>query len=182
MGLSIGMEPDRSAHWTYWIEFFVIPSLSLLLAGYAIATLPLYVGVSLFLLGCVSWTLLEYWIHRVALHHWPYYSDLHDVHHQHPKSYIGVSTIYVLAAFVVVGFCLALISSIAISAAILAGLKAAYGQYIFLHHTLHHSNKDEFGPYLKSLWDHHAAHHRGGDWNFGVSTIYWDKVFGTLRD
>lgn len=172
---------DRAAHWTYYIEFFSIPPIATLLAGYALASLPPVQAFALFTAGLWTWTFLEYWIHRVVLHHFPYFSDQHDVHHEEPKSYIGVNSFGVLAAYAVVGLSLGQLFSFPVSAAFIAGIMAMYVVYISIHHQLHHRNRRRFGPMMTHLWEHHASHHRGGNYDFGVSTTLWDMIFRTKR-
>lgn len=165
----------------YYVEFFVVPLVAFLLAIFAAIYVQLMWLLPLFVLGFMTWGLLEYSIHRFPLHAWPLFSKGHSFHHQFPKSYIDLTTIIVIVAFSLGGYGLSLITGPAVSAAIFAGMLASYGQYIFIHHMLHHNDHKLFGRRMTKLWDHHAAHHRGGDWNFGVSTILWDKMFGTMR-
>jgi sterol desaturase/sphingolipid hydroxylase (fatty acid hydroxylase superfamily) len=175
------MIEDRAARWTYYIEFFSIPPIAISLAVFAFMHLSTGSFVSLLLMGAAAWTLLEYWIHRIVLHHVPYFSDQHHVHHQYPKSYIGVHSVGVLGAYAIVGYSLSLIFGAAIAAALIAGIMAMYVAYISIHHRLHHADRFAFGPIMQRLWNHHASHHRGGNFDFGVSTTLWDSVFRTKR-
>lgn len=172
---------DKSVHWAYFIEFFTLPPIALLLAVIAFHGLSIGTSLSLIVAGCATWSLLEYWIHRIVLHHIPYFADQHDVHHQEPKSYIGVSTIGVAAAYAVVGGITAAIFGGFVASAYVAGIMLSYTIYINVHHQLHHGNRRDFSEPMTYLWNHHATHHRGGDYNFGVSTTLWDYVFGTKR-
>src|SRR5471032_2723694 len=41
------------------------------------------------LAGLVLWTLLEYVLHRIALHRMPVFSPMHNLHHGEPLAFIG---------------------------------------------------------------------------------------------
>ena len=64
------------------------------------------------LAGLVLWTLLEYVLHRIALHRMPYFSPMHGEHHAAPLAFIGtpswisvsvLSLVILLPAVVVAG-------------------------------------------------------------------------------
>jgi 4-hydroxysphinganine ceramide fatty acyl 2-hydroxylase len=60
----------------------------------------------------------------------------------------------------------------------MAGLVNGYLFYSFIHYSIH-----RFRPpkRFKRLWSHHTLHHyKYGEKAFGVSTLFWDRVFGTL--
>ena len=63
-----------------------------------------------------------------------------------------------------------------------------YLAYVGVHYALHHVNS--LGPtwlpaslrvWLRNLIRAHAVHHHQTQYNFGVTTTIWDRVFGTLR-
>ena len=59
-----------------------------------------------------------------------------------------------------------------------AGFAAGYVTYAYLHHCIH-----RFRPPrpLKFLWRHHLQHHyKCPDRAYGVSSPFWDMVFGTM--
>ena len=55
-----------------------------------------------------------------------------------------------------------------------------YAAYMFVHHATHHL-KIEPGDWLYEARVRHMAHHYRDATNFGVSTGFWDRVFGTER-
>ena len=57
---------------------------------------------------------------------------------------------------------------------ILAGIVAGYVVYSYIHSCLHQGIK------LGKLRELHVQHHQRPDRNFGVTTLLWDRVFGTL--
>ena len=175
------MEPDLSRHWTYFIEFFLLPPVALALVVFALQLTSGWTVAVGFGIGLVIWTLLEYWIHRIALHHIEYFAAQHNVHHRFPKMYIGVSTLGVFSAYLVMWTVLAFVFSLAVACSLVAGVMISYLVYISIHHHLHHGDRSKFGPWMTKLWNHHASHHRGGEYNYGVSTTIWDHLFSTMR-
>jgi 4-hydroxysphinganine ceramide fatty acyl 2-hydroxylase len=63
--------------------------------------------------------------------------------------------------------------------AFMSGFLSGYLIYTFIHYILH-AWKPVKG--LKFLWTHHHIHHNPAyhDKAFGVSTVLWDYVFGTM--
>ena len=57
-----------------------------------------------------------------------------------------------------------------------------YLAYGGVHYWLHHRSTRHLPP-LRRLKRHHALHHhRNESCNFGVSTRFWDRVFGAYYD
>src|SRR6267154_491636 len=63
--------------------------------------------------GLVLWTLMEYALHRIALHRMPYFSPMHGQHHAAPLALIGtpswisvsvLSLAFLVPAWVWLGF------------------------------------------------------------------------------
>jgi hypothetical protein len=88
-------------------DFFAIPVAVTVLAYFALAADVLWaapdLGASL-LTGLVTWTLVEYAIHRFVYHHAPLFSALHDSHHQAPDEFIGVPS-FVSSGFIILACC-----------------------------------------------------------------------------
>lgn len=149
-----------------WIDFIILPIVML-------ALLPWQPGGGywLFVLGAVTWTLVEYAVHR-ALHH-PRLYRFHQPHHARPDE-PGVSWI----ASSIIGFSLGAIAW-AVPPLIPAfdGLAVGYLFYVFMHTTAHLYPKEGVGDAPAF----HAAHHRRPTVNFGVSTPLWDHLFRTAR-
>ena len=62
-----------------------------------------------------------------------------------------------------------------------AGLMLGYVWYVSVHHMLHHW-RIRLGSYLYHLKHCHALHHYARHpCNFGVTTLFWDRVFGTAH-
>ena len=60
-----------------------------------------------------------------------------------------------------------------------AGMVTGYLWYVFVHYATHHF-RPRRGTYLYRARVRHARHHHlSDDGNFGVTTAFWDHVFGT---
>ncbi len=137
--------------------------------------------------GYLFWTLTEYWLHRIVFHfepengigarvHW----IIHGVHHDHPNDplrlvmppavSIPLAAIFVLIFYLVLG-----------TPAFLpfgAGFLTGYLVYDMIHYYVHHHRpKTALGRRLREL---HMRHHfQNHDLAYGVSSPFWDRVFGT---
>ena len=144
-------------------------------------------SVGLTALGFLSFTLLEYLMHRY-LYHLPtptparvrLQSILHGLHHDAPRDKRRLAMPPVLALLLAGGF-LALFS-LAMGQAALAwtgGMVWGYGFYLLVHYVVHTRRPPR--NFLRYLWVHHSIHHyKDHDRAFGVSSPLWDYVFGTM--
>jgi sterol desaturase/sphingolipid hydroxylase (fatty acid hydroxylase superfamily) len=122
--------------------------------------------IVLFCCGLVAWTLAEYITHRFVLH--ALAPVQHGIHHAHPQDAIDKIFWQIWLAFVVV--------YMTMGGAVLAGALVAYAWYLFVHYCAHH-----YPAVLPaSLLKHHVDHHRFATRNFGVTTRFWDRAFGTM--
>ena len=119
----------------------------------------------LFGCGLVAWTLAEYITHRFVLH--AIAPVQHGIHHARPQEAIDKIFWQIWLAFALLYWTAA--------AAVMAGVLVAYAWYLFVHYCVHHH--PAFLP--ASLLRHHLDHHRLARRNFGVTTTFWDRVFGT---
>jgi hypothetical protein len=89
----------------YFGDFFAIPVAVTVLAYFALTAGGLWsvsvFGISL-LTGLVTWTVVEYAIHRFVYHRAPLFSALHDSHHQAPDEFIGVPSFVSSGVIIVV--------------------------------------------------------------------------------
>lgn len=175
----------RPSKLTYYADFIVYPAV---IAGLAQAGLmrASWQGRAQWLLlasaGFVSWTLLEYVLHRTVLHRKTYFAPMHGEHHAAPLAYIGTPawvSVSVLSGSVLLpvwwwaGF--------NVADGLSVGLMLGYWWYGVVHHLIHHHADQRSRPYFRNLRAWHMRHHyspRSG--NFGVTTSVWDRVFGTV--
>jgi dihydroceramide fatty acyl 2-hydroxylase len=163
-----------------------VPAIGIL-AGVALASMPVLTAVALFVGGYFFWSLTEYWIHRAIFHFEPedgwgarFHWIIHGVHHDHPNDPLRLvmppSVSVPLSALFCLGFWALLGTPHWYSFG--AGFLAGYLLYDMTHYYLHHHKpRTQFGRWLREL---HMRHHFQDDTRgFGISAPYWDKAFGT---
>lgn len=131
--------------------------------------------------GFVTWTFMEYVLHRSVLHKKTYFAPMHGQHHASPLAYIGtpawvsvtvLSVVFLLPVWRWLGF--------DVADGLTVGVMAGYWWYGIVHHVVHHHANTASPSYFNELRAWHMRHHyspRSG--NFGVTTPLWDHVFGT---
>jgi dihydroceramide fatty acyl 2-hydroxylase len=140
------------------------------------------------LAGVGIWTLTEYWLHRLVFHWEPDNSFgrrmhfiIHGIHHDHPNDKLRLvmppAVSIPLAALFLLGF--SLLFGTPAAYPIFGGFIGGYLVYDYTHYYVHHFvPKSELGKRLREQhMRHHFQDHRFG---FGVSSPFWDAVFGTL--
>jgi sterol desaturase/sphingolipid hydroxylase (fatty acid hydroxylase superfamily) len=167
----------------YYGDFVFYPVTVTALAAAALWTTTLESWPQWFLAfigGFAAWTLIEYVLHRYVLHHVPYVKDMHDAHHADQMALIGTPTWFSAIIMVAIVFLpLYLIADFSIASGITCGLIVGYLWYVSVHHIVHHW-RNEPGTYGYRLKRRHMLHHHFDDMgNFGVTSGFWDKVFGT---
>ena len=145
-----------------------------------------------FVLGLVIWTLTEYLLHRFVFHFTPRNPAqerisflFHGVHHTQPMSKtrlvmppavsIPLAIIFYLLFLFVIGV---LFAGYRWVAPTFAGFTAGYIVYDMLHYSMHHFQLKN--GYLLLVRKHHMQHHaKTPNMRFGVSSPFWDYIFGT---
>ena len=177
---------------SYYSDFVVYPIAvtALIAADFRYGAEPdgrLWLGT--WALACVSgaavWTLLEYGLHRVALHFMAYFSPMHALHHADPLGLIGTPswisiTVWLSVVLLPVYFWMGF--NIANGATV--GIMLGYWWYGIVHHVIHHharkSSLDRGRSYFDNLRAWHMRHHHSPKHgNFGVTTPIWDHIFRT---
>jgi sterol desaturase/sphingolipid hydroxylase (fatty acid hydroxylase superfamily) len=137
----------------------------------------------LFFVGASGWTLAEYLTHRFSGHGKNARSNFAKEHLQHhalvdyfaPPAKKAAMAIPSVAALAGVS-CVALGASS--GAVFTAGFVVTYIGYEILHKRLHTHGPS--GPWGRHLRRHHFAHHfDDARLNHGVTSSFWDRVFGT---
>lgn len=131
-------------------------------------------------MGLAGWTLAEYFIHRFVFHQVPVIAQLHEMHHASPGALIGAPIWSSLSAF---GFGVFVPlwwqAGFDIASGLTVGLTLGYLWYVFVHTAVHRWRLDPTS-FLYQAKLRHAHHHHGKqDRNFGVTSDFWDHVFGT---
>jgi sterol desaturase/sphingolipid hydroxylase (fatty acid hydroxylase superfamily) len=136
-----------------------------------------------FLLGAIGWTLIEYVLHRFVFHASSASGPGAKEHRRHHAQvdYFAPSWQKALAAIVAVAILLPLLSLFfgpAPGAACTLGFVAMYVLYEVLHRRAHtHPPRSRYGRWLRR--NHFAHHFVDPRLAQGVTTPFWDIVFGT---
>ncbi len=131
--------------------------------------------------GLFVFSFAEYAIHR-WLFHGPTGAmrAIHQAHHDGPHDHVALPCISspVVAGLVWWGLSAA-VGTVGASF-FWCGFLSGYVAYGAVHH-LEHSIRITALPYrwMQRRWAVHAVHHRLVGTNFGVTTSFWDRVFGT---
>ncbi len=130
----------------------------------------------LFAAGLASWTFLEYVIHGWLSHRFDTFaSPLHEVHHRDPHAVFTVGAWMPAAAILLAGLAL---FGLRAGIVFLLGLVSGFALYEAVHYRIHFTRpRNRFETRLRLR---HLAHHASSpDAIFGVTTPFWDRVFGT---
>jgi sterol desaturase/sphingolipid hydroxylase (fatty acid hydroxylase superfamily) len=133
-------------------------------------------GLAMFGAGLLSWTLLEYAIHGWMGHIYnTFVTPIHAVHHRDPRAVFAIGT-WLPAALVAV--ILAVAFGFGPIAVFYLGLLAGFAAYEVIHYRIHFSAR--LTAVETRLRAHHLVHHlRRPKMCLGVTTGFWDRVFGT---
>lgn len=140
-------------------------------------------------LGLSLWTLMEYIVHRFVFH-WRPESEvgqaiigrLHVIHHNDPKDTSQVCIPFYLAVPYWGIFYFLLQIPLGAEQSLIVTLGAAFMMSVYdvTHYATHYW--DHRNKLFKALKRHHLRHHYGDATKlFGVTSPFWDHVFGTYR-
>ncbi|MGI9432529.1 MAG: sterol desaturase family protein [Myxococcota bacterium] len=130
-------------------------------------------------LGFLSWSFVEYLVHGILAHRYQtFVTPLHGAHHKDPHAVFTSPAAWVPAAIVIFA-ATALAAGPSLAGAFTGGMLLGFGRYEYMHWRFHFRNpRSEREQRLRS---HHLAHHfRDARAYHGVTTRFWDRVFGTL--
>jgi len=147
------------------------------------------VAIPLFLVGAFFFSLVEYMVHRFFYH---MATDsprkarvqylFHGVHHDHPRDKKRLA-LPPLMSLMLAAIFLGLFRLVMGEAGIAfgGGFMTGYATYLLAHYAIHVYNPPK--NVLGTIWKHHNLHHYVGDTGaFGVSSPFWDHVFGTMPE
>jgi sterol desaturase/sphingolipid hydroxylase (fatty acid hydroxylase superfamily) len=129
--------------------------------------------------GLLGWSLVEYLLHRFVLHGVQPFQAWHATHHDRPMALICTPTL--LSAGLIVGLVFApalLLAGLWPACSLTVGVVTGYLAYAVVHHATHHGRTDNAWLRQRKRW-HAAHHHSQPPVAFGVSSAFWDRVFGS---
>ncbi|MEH0157662.1 sterol desaturase family protein [Limibacter armeniacum] len=181
------LEKLTRTHAAVPITLFIIIGIGLLSYGIYQQLITVVPALMLFLAGLLSFTLIEYLVHRFVFHMEPDTSlkkdiayKFHGVHHEYPKDKsrlamppvlsILLSSILFLAFLYIMGN---------IAYGFFPGFIVGYAAYLIVHYIVHAYRPPK--NFFRILWVHHGIHHyKRNDKAFGVSSPLWDYIFRSM--
>ncbi|MBI5326554.1 MAG: sterol desaturase family protein [Ignavibacteriae bacterium] len=174
-------------HWSVPLFLYVPIVCFFLFKTIFINQLSLFNLSSLFVLGMIFWSILEYFLHRFVFHYEPKSETgkklsfiMHGIHHAYPndsKRLVMPPSISVpLGIFFY--FLTVYIFGSQHQSPFYAGLVSGYLCYDMMHYAVHHSAiRNKF--FLKIKSNHMKHHYQVPGKGYGVSQPLWDYVFRT---
>lgn len=149
-------------------------------------------ALSLWVMGLFVWTFVEYCLHRFVFHLDHYLPDhptfltlhflLHGVHHYLPMDRYRLvlpPALFIILAYPFYKLVFALLPFY-MACSGFAGGTLGYIMYDVTHYVLHHTKLPQFLQKLKKA--HLEHHYKNYELGFGVTSTFWDVIFGTLID
>lgn len=135
--------------------------------------------LALVMLGGLLWTLLEYFVHGILSHRFSTpVSPLHWGHHLYLERVFTPALAWIPVTILISSlliFSIGLLDGISLA----IGLFVGFVYYEYCHWRIHF--RKPLSRRQRLLRDHHLAHHfRNPKAYFGVTTTFWDSVFGSL--
>lgn len=137
-----------------------------------------------FTLGVMTWPMLEYFLHRFFGHEWNFntlFRREHQTHHR-VRDFFAPAYLKCLMAAAVLGGIYLLGKLFGLRSEIgfyTGGILATYLFYEWTHYSYHRlAPRTQMGLFLRK---HHFFHHfKNAKSNYGVTTAFFDFVFGTF--
>lgn len=181
------LEKLTKTHIAVPLTVFGIISAVLFVYGVREGYFNVFIGLAVAFAGFLSFTLIEYIMHRFVFHLTPktekqekFAYTVHGVHHDYPKDKDRLAMPIPASLLLSTGFfyLYKLIMGTFVFA-FLPGFLLGYASYLGVHYMVH-----AFQPpknFFKVLWVHHGIHHYKDPGNaFGVSSPFWDYIFRTM--
>ncbi|MBC7919470.1 MAG: sterol desaturase family protein [Ferruginibacter sp.] len=181
------LEKLTRTHISVPITIFVTAAVALATYAYRYTNLPKPAIGMLFGAGLLTFTLVEYIMHRYLFHMSTHTErreklqyNFHGIHHEFPKDKGRLAMpplVSVLLASGILGIFYLLMQEAAF--AFFPGFILGYAGYLFVHYIVHAYQPPK--NFFKTLWINHAVHHYKDQTKaYGVSSPLWDHVFRTM--
>lgn len=174
----------RFANYTsqfYCYCVYCITAAAMFILSWYTRTQPLLFELVLFSWGWLTWTFIEYILHRFWMHSASktrQNKDFanHQYHHTHPTE-IKITSVHRI--FLVLGLIMMIVISASVSSYLFigSGIYCGFVCYTFMHVVLHQKWSAKI---FRRLHDYHIYHHcKYPNRCFGISVVWWDLIFGT---
>lgn len=135
--------------------------------------------ILLVILGGALWTLFEYVVHGILSHRFNTpVSPMHWGHHLQLQRIFTPALAWLPVSIAITAMLIVMFGWL-VGISLSAGMLLGFVHYEYCHWRIHF--REPLTARQQLLRDHHLAHHfRNPKAYFGISTIFWDKVFGSL--
>jgi sterol desaturase/sphingolipid hydroxylase (fatty acid hydroxylase superfamily) len=182
------LEKLSRTHISIPISIFTLFSVTLFYWSFSHTSISVMSSVGLFWFGFMTFTWVEYQIHRHLFHmstftKWREKIQylIHGIHHEFPKdkdrlampplASIAIGTIFLLIGKWIMGDW---------AYSFMAGFLISYSNYLLIHYLVHTYQPPN--NFFKILWVNHGVHHyKKGEGVYGVSSPLWDFIYGTME-
>jgi len=181
------LERISRTHISIPITLFLAISTVSMYYGLVSTSIPLGLGLAFFGLGLLTFSFVEYMMHKHFFHMEPdtplkdkLQYNVHGVHHDYPKDKDRLAMPpFVSAAYAAILYLLFTLLMGDFALYFLPGFLLGYAGYLGVHYVVHVYTPPK--NFFKILWVNHAIHHyKDPDAAFGVSSPLWDYLLGTL--
>jgi len=176
------MQLSKTAYYADFVIYAAIVTATVIVMAWRNSAHDFSIWLLAAFAGVMVWTLIEYVVHRFVFHQMPVFSPMHDAHHQAPLSLVGTPT-WVSMAVIFIGVFLPAwaLGSFNTALGLAVGVMAGFFWYGLVHHAIHHRKPRMIARRLIVTSRRHAQHHYAAEaGNFGVTTLFWDRIFGTV--
>lgn len=181
------LEKLTRTHIAIPLVIFTMISASLIYYGISNELISAIQAPLLFVAGLLTFTLIEYIMHRFVFHLNPrtekqekFAYTVHGVHHDYPKDKDRLAMpppLSLLLSFLFFLFYQLIMGDLVYG--FLPGFLMGYAAYLWVHYMVHAFKPPQNA--FKVLWIHHGLHHYKDQHNaFGVSSPFWDFIFRTM--
>ncbi len=179
VSLRASIEKISTSPRNYWfgLSMNILVGISLII--YGLYHLPSYLLLILIPIGFFGFSLLEYIFHRWVFHteKSPAYKN-HTLHHTSPERLLGLPWFFTQLVVLLLMVIFSALINLPSAALIVGSMLLGYAYYGGLHHLQHHKKAFTF-KHFRKMHALHNAHHKLQNYNYGVTTSFWDHVFRT---
>lgn len=183
---------EAFTRWPWWYIFIMWTPFVVYMLKQGLQHVPVSQALLMFALGLLSWSIVEYTLHRFVFHlatettMWNYFHFFaHGIHHITPNDSTRLTFPPTFSG--VIALALAQLPGVIPVATgiqpFLAGLATGFVLYDTAHYYFHHGEATWLPTFLQKQKSIHLNHHYKNDnANFGVTSPLFDWVFGTMCD
>ena len=181
------LEKMTRTHIAVPVTIFIVYAVALGVWNVRFTALPAGTTILLFFVGWLTFTWVEYQVHRHIFHLAAHTEGrknfqymVHGVHHHYPKDKDRLAMPPVLS--ITIATLLLIILKFLLGDyvfAFLPGFLVGYACYLLIHYVVHVYSPPK--NIFKALWRNHSIHHyKDGELLFGVSSPLWDYIYRTV--